>query len=112
VAYSTNDVKTQEKISKEIAESLPNKKQNYKVKCLGCKETSSSIWKTTCKVRPCCEDWGHEFCYQCGKYSCDMLEDLFGKWPEARENLRTISKIGADAWVAVKMHKKRENFSS
>jgi hypothetical protein len=41
-----------------------------------------------------------EFCYQCGDFPCKQLQELFKQYPHARENLRIISKIGPDAWVA------------
>ncbi len=107
MAYSTNNAKEQSRIAKELQESGKAKRALTKVKCLGCKDTSTSVWKSNCKVRACCEDWGHEFCYQCTKYSCDLLEEVFESSPEARKNLKTISKIGADAWVAQKTAQKR-----
>jgi len=36
-----------------------------------------------------------------------MLDKLFEEWPTAPENLRAISKMGADAWVSEKLSKKR-----
>ena len=108
MAYSTNNAKEQNRIAKELQESGVAKRAVTKVKCLGCRDTSTSIWKTNCKVRSCCEGWGHEFCYQCTKYSCDLLEEVFDKFPQARQNLKVISKIGADAWVAQMLAQKRK----
>ena len=109
MAYSTNNSKEQSRIAKELQESGKAKRALTKVKCLGCKDTSSSVWKSNCKVRPCCEDWGHEFCYQCTKYSCDLVEDVFKEFPDARGNLKAISNVGGDAWVAQKSAEKRKN---
>ena len=76
-----------------------------KLKCLGCKGESSGCWSSRCEVRSCAQDKGLEFCYQCLKYPCDMLLKIFEKHPEARSNLKTISKIGPDAWVSSMLEK-------
>jgi hypothetical protein len=34
-----------------------------------------------------------------------MLSKLFEKYPDASQNLKTISKIGPDAWVSSKLAK-------
>jgi len=49
-----------------------------------------------------------EFCYQCLTFPCDDILDFFESHPEARENLRTISKIGPDAWLHGLLYKHKE----
>jgi len=34
-----------------------------------------------------------------------MLQKIFEKYPETRANLKTISKIGPDAWVSSMLEK-------
>lgn len=99
IAYSTNNIEAQRRIAEKY-----NKANNCsitpdKVKCLGCKGPAAGCWNGHCKNRACGEERGIEFCYQCREYPCDSLQEFFDHHPEARENLRTISKIGPDAWV-------------
>ena len=100
VAYSTDDREAQERISRECLENAGKAVSPQRVKCLGCKSQSTSCWNPRCKIRSCAEDKGLEFCYQCPLYACEMIQELFENHPEARRNLKTISKIGPDAWVS------------
>lgn len=105
IAYSTSDhealTRLAEKYSVECGEDISPEK----LKCVGCKGRSSGCRCANCEIRACAEDIGIEFCYQCLEYPCDKLLKLFDKYPEARENLKTISKIGPDAWVSSMMAK-------
>jgi hypothetical protein len=100
IAYSTNNLTAQKRIARAYSETKGKTIQPVQVKCLGCKGTSSSLWRSSCQVRLCAEEKGLEFCYQCREFPCDTLQSLFEVNPQARENLRTISKIGPDAWLS------------
>ena len=105
IAYSTNNLSAQRRIASEFAPEQGKALAPEQVKCLGCKGNMSSVWRNNCKIRLCAEDRGVEFCYQCLDYPCEAIEKFFGKHPEARENLRTISKIGPDAWLSMMLTK-------
>jgi hypothetical protein len=99
IAYSTNDIAAQRRIARETGDDKGRSISPDQVKCLGCKGSASSIWRSPCKIRVCADERGVEFCYQCRKFPCDELQTFFENHPDARENLRTISKIGPDAWL-------------
>jgi hypothetical protein len=98
-AYSTNNKAAQREIAKTTGKVKGRAISAEQVKCLGCKGTMTSIWRTGCAIRACAEERGMEFCYQCRSYICDDLQKFYEIHPEARENLRTISKVGPDAWL-------------
>lgn len=99
IAYSTEDSETQKEIAKSVGKIKGRAISPEQVKCLGCKGAMASIWRNGCAIRSCAEERGLEFCYQCRSYQCDQLQEFFETHPEAQENLRTISKIGPDAWL-------------
>jgi hypothetical protein len=107
IAYSTNNIGSQKRIAKDSGAARGKNMSPDQVKCLGCKGTMTSNWRSPCKIRVCAEERGVEFCYQCRQYPCDELQSFFETHPEARENLRTISKVGPDAWLAQMMAKNR-----
>jgi hypothetical protein len=99
IAYSTNNLESQRKIAKAKGKVKGRNVAPEQVKCLGCKGTMASIWRTGCAIRACAEERGMEFCYQCRIYPCDQLQQFFKTHSQAEDNLRTISKIGPDAWL-------------
>jgi hypothetical protein len=99
IAYSTDNTEAQRQIAKATGKVKGRSITKEQVKCLGCKGTSASIWRTGCPIRACAEERGLEFCYQCRVYPCEELQEFHKIHPEAQENLRTISKIGPDAWL-------------
>ena len=108
-AYATDDVESRKKIAQEYREIRGRNITPEQVKCLGCKAADSSCWESKCKIRACAEERGMEFCYQCLAYPCDMLQKFHGDHPEARENLKTISKVGSDAWLLQMLTKNRRD---
>ena len=108
IAYSTNNLPSKKRIAREYGESMGISISPEQVKCLGCKGTSSSVWRTRCQLRVCAEEKGVEFCYQCRDYPCDNLQAFYETHPQARENLRTISKVGPDVWLLQMLSKNKE----
>jgi hypothetical protein len=107
IAYSTDDNDSRKKIAKEYSEIRRRSLGPEQVKCLGCKSPDSSCWNSKCAIRACAEEKGVEFCYQCRSYTCDLLQEFLGQHPEARENLKMISKVGPDAWLLHMLTKDR-----
>ena len=107
VAYSTEDTEAQLEIAKTAGKVKGRTVSPDQIKCLGCKGAMASLWRTGCAIRTCAEERGVEFCYQCRSYPCDQLQKFYEKRPEAQENLRTISKIGPDAWLRIMLTKNR-----
>ncbi len=99
IAYSTEDTNKQQKIAKATGKVKGRDILPDQVKCLGCKGSMASVWRTSCAIRACAEERGLEFCYQCQNFACDKLQKFFERHSEARDNLRKISKIGPDAWL-------------
>jgi hypothetical protein len=107
-AYSTNNLAAQKRIAEEYSRVHGKPITPDQVKCLGCKGTAASLWRTPCKIRVCAEERGVEFCYQCHEYACDKLESFFETNPHAKDNLRTISKIGPDGWLSTMLSKSKD----
>ena len=99
IAYATDNKECRRQIALDCGQARGKAMLPEQVKCLGCKAPDASYWKTKCKIRICAEDRGVEFCYQCRSYPCDNLQEFHENRPEARENLRLISKIGPEAWL-------------
>ncbi|HBC47940.1 MAG TPA: hypothetical protein DCZ43_12905 [candidate division Zixibacteria bacterium] len=107
IAYSTDNSSAQKEIAKTTGKVKGRNMSPEQVKCLGCKGTMASTWRTGCAIRACAEERGMEFCYQCRVYPCDLLQKFHENHPEAKENLKTISKVGPDAWLHNKLIKNR-----
>lgn len=108
IAYATDNLENRKKIALEYSKGRGKGISPDQVKCLGCKAPDSSCWESRCKIRACAEERGVEFCYQCLSYPCDILVALFERRPDARKNLKDISKIGPDAWLLRMLTKDRE----
>lgn len=106
-AYSTNDLAAQRRLARELGASRGIAISAEQIRCLGCKASDTSFWSRQCKIRTCAEERGLEFCYQCKDFPCEELQGFLENHPQARENLRTISKIGPDAWLAEMLAKSR-----
>jgi hypothetical protein len=109
IAYSTEDVRAQREIAKGAGKLKGRSVSPEQVKCLGCKGSAASLWRNGCAIRSCAEDRGVEFCYQCQVYPCEQLQEFFESHPEAQNNLRTISKIGPDAWLHSMLTRDQDN---
>ncbi len=107
IAYATDDIEGRKKIAAKQRELRPKPITPEQVKCLGCKGPDSPWWSGKCKIRSCAEERGVEFCYQSRVYPCDILKEFHEQHPNARENLRTISKQGPDAWLLQMMTRNR-----
>ncbi len=108
MAYSTSNREALQKIASEINKTQDKMIKPEDVKCLGCKSPAVSCWNSTCEIRNCADERGIEFCYQCRVYPCDIIQNHLEKHPQARENMRTISKIGPYAWLTEMMTKSVE----
>jgi len=108
IAYSTNNIGERKRIARKY-DGAGKSIMPEQVKCLGCKGNADNVWRAGCKIRVCAEDKGVEFCYQCLDYPCNELDKLFACHPEARENLRLISKVGPDAWLHRMMTKDKKD---
>jgi hypothetical protein len=109
IAYSTNNTESQRTIAKATGENKGKALAPEQVKCLGCKGSMNSHWRTRCKIRECAEDKGMEFCYQCRQYPCQEMQSFLKTHSNAGENLRTISKIGPDAWLSMMLTRGKES---
>jgi hypothetical protein len=109
IAYATDDIESRRNIALECRGISGKAIAPDQVKCLGCKSPDSSCWRSKCKIRACAEERGMEFCYQCRAYSCDILQEFHEQHPEAKENLKMISKLGPDAWLLHMLTKNRKN---
>jgi hypothetical protein len=74
--------------------------------CYGCKSEKLSDSCSRCKIRPCAESKGHEFCIECDEFPCTHI-NYFHSFRSERPhiasifgNLETIKKKGKDAWLS------------
>ena len=58
--------------------------------CKGCRKEQCKIFKN-CGVRPCHQEKGIDFCYQCDEFSCERTnfdENLYKRWVDINETIR------------------------
>lgn len=74
--------------------------------CYGCKSGQVSESCKPCKIRPCAESKGHEFCIECPELSCKLTE-IFSEYkkfkPHLALNFKNLESIGnscKDAWLS------------
>ncbi|NLI98040.1 DUF3795 domain-containing protein [bacterium] len=74
--------------------------------CYGCKSGQISESCKPCKIRPCAESKGYEFCNQCDEFPCKMT----ASFPEHKKikphlalifkDLESISEKGKESWLS------------
>ena len=86
-----------------------NARKPSDVKCLGCKSAKPPKWGSTCKIKACAKERGHDFCSQCKDYPCEKLHDFHYCGRDYRllgaHNCEVIRDKGPEAWL--KERKKR-----
>jgi hypothetical protein len=73
------------------------------IRCGGCRGPTTSHWSPDCKMMNCAKERGHSYCFECGDFPCNKLEEfsLDGVPHHERtvENLRRMQEIGLDGWM-------------
>ena len=78
------------------------------IRCEGCTGPTESLWQNwrECRLLPCLEERGYEFCFECPEFeeaSCDKYEGLsrfcLERGEDIRASMRRIGNGGADAWL-------------
>ena len=78
------------------------------IRCEGCTGPAESLWRNCreCRLLPCLEERGYEFCFECPEFeeaSCDKYEGLsrfcLERGEDIRASMRRIGNGGADAWL-------------
>ena len=100
IASTTSDIRKKEKLAKKYSKELGKKLSADNIHCWGCRADNKNCWGKGCQIRKCAQEKGIEFCYQCSEFPCPELEKYYEKYPEPQQNLRRISKIGIDAFIA------------
>lgn len=102
----------------KIAEALgiPREQAGQAV-CKGCRNHNGDIpfLPVKCRVYPCVQEKGIDFCCDCGAFPCDYLHpyaDQAAKVPHNTKvfNLCLIKKMGLDAWAAEKAKQVKETY--
>jgi hypothetical protein len=97
-----------EKLRDEIVEWF-RKERNETVKpeqimCEGCRGSLEVHWSSDCKMMLCAKKRGHEYCFQCIDFPCQLLKEFSSDGiPHHKrtvENLMKMKEIGIDAWIA------------
>jgi hypothetical protein len=58
--------------------------------CSGCRNEQCKLFKN-CGVRPCHQEMGVDFCFQCGEFPCDRTnfdDGLYKRWVALNESIR------------------------
>lgn len=81
--------------------------------CKGCKSDTLGTWCSTCHLKACARDKGHEFCVECSDYPCQELmtfkEDKeYPYHDDVLEHLIMINDMGEEKWREA-MDKKYRN---
>ncbi len=100
IAGALSDKKKKAQLAKKLSEEMGKKITPEEISCLGCRSSTKSHWTQDCKIRKCASEKGIEFCYQCEEFPCSSLHEFYKKNQEPRENLKKISKVGVDAFLA------------
>jgi len=72
--------------------------------CKGCREQKGQILKfPVCKTYECVTSKGHEFCYECSDFPCEMLQpivnfEIFTPHNSKVYNSVMIEKLGLEEW--------------
>ena len=72
--------------------------------CTGCREKKGQILKfPVCKTYECVTNKGHEFCYECSDFPCEMLQpivnfEIFAPHNSKVYNSVMIQKLGLEGW--------------
>ena len=72
--------------------------------CEGCREREGKVLNgPLCKTYECITEKGHEFCYECDDFPCEMLEPIvhfeqFTPHNSKVYNLVMIQKLGLEEW--------------
>ena len=88
-----------------------------KVACKGCRDEGGKCGHLPmeCRLYPCAEEKGVEFCYECSDFPCDYLHpysDLATVRPHNTKvfNLCLVRKMGLDAWATEKAQSVRDTY--
>jgi hypothetical protein len=60
--------------------------------CKGCRNEQCKLFEN-CGIRPCHQEKGLEFCFQCGEFPCDKTNfdpGLYKRWVIINEKIRSI----------------------
>lgn len=75
------------------------------LECFGCKSAQVSESCRPCKIRPCAESRGNEFCIECNEYPCELIKS-FSAYKTQKPHLAlvfrdldTIKTKGLSAWL-------------
>ncbi|MFX1326855.1 MAG: DUF3795 domain-containing protein [Promethearchaeota archaeon] len=72
--------------------------------CKGCREQEGQIFKfPVCKTYKCSINKGHDFCYECEDFPCEMLQpivnfEIFTPHNSKVYNSIMIQKLGLEEW--------------
>jgi hypothetical protein len=96
-----------EKLRNEIVEWFKKERHESvkpeKVTCEGCRGPLSSHWSEDCKMMLCAKEKGHKYCFECASFPCEVLSkfgaDGVSHHKKTVENLKTMRKIGLEAWI-------------
>ena len=100
IASTTSNEKQKEKLARKYSKELDKKLTADNIHCWGCRADNKNCWGKDCQFRKCADDKGMEFCYQCSEYPCPDLMKFYEKYPEAKQSLQRICKIGVDAYIS------------
>ena len=75
-----------------------------KKECQGCRGPLDKNWSGDCPFRPCAQEKGHDYCFECADFPCEKLDafacDGYEHHRLAAEHLKRMKEIGLEAWLA------------
>jgi hypothetical protein len=97
------DESLRDEIQEWFREELDTIIEPEKIRCDGCRGPLESHWSPDCKMMNCARNRGHRYCFECGEFPCDKLEDFSqdGVAHHGRtvENLKRMLEFGLDDWI-------------
>jgi hypothetical protein len=85
--------------------------------CNGCRSEPldhDHHWSPECKMLLCAKEKGHEYCYECADFPCQVLIDFGSDGIDHHnrtvENLKRMKEMGIEAWIEDQKRKKEVEF--
>lgn len=61
----------QRKLATELSKYMKRTVAIQEIQCQGCQDLSKFCWGNACKLKACCRENGHNFCFQCPQFPCE-----------------------------------------
>jgi hypothetical protein len=97
------DERFRDEILEWFREELDTAVEPDKIRCGGCRGPPESHWSPDCKMMSCAMDRRHNYCFECGEFPCEKLEEFsrdgMAHHERTVENLNRMREMGLESWI-------------